>query len=214
MFVTATHEGRFTEWQLPKKLRRSETLAELMYRQTMKYKDAAEDRVFPSWWTIAERRDQFRFAKKECIERFMGPEIDEIWYLIMLYVHPDFQRRVVATKLLDWGLNHARLRGEKAYLEASESGRRLYLKKRFTEIGELIVGGEGKDGSTCILWEPASDPSAGTNGQNRECQQKNHRSHVNLKIVLHCNRRHIFNGCTGQYIQNIPPIQIPLPNQH
>ena len=40
----------WASWGLPKRLWRSETLADVIYRKVIEYKDALEDWLFPSWW--------------------------------------------------------------------------------------------------------------------------------------------------------------------
>jgi GNAT superfamily N-acetyltransferase len=148
-------------WKVPTPLRRSETLAELVYRKGIEYKDALEDWLFPSWWYIHSRRDLFSNAQDECMDKYLGKgNIDEMWYLAILCVNPKFQRRGVGAALVDWGLTHARARGEKAYLEASPFGKPLYIKKGFKVVGDLVVG-EGDDqlNLPCMLWDPATAPS-------------------------------------------------------
>ena len=90
-------------------------------------------------------------------------KIDEMWYLRILAVHSGFQRKRFGCILLDWGLNLARKRGEKVYLEASPSGKGLYLKKGFQVVGDLILEDEGKEGISipCMVWDPALASSRG-----------------------------------------------------
>lgn len=146
----------WASWGLPKKRWRSETLMEAVYRKVIEYRDAFEDWMFPSWWNNPDRRTIFLAARQHCMEKFLGPGgIDKVWCLKVLSVHPDFQRRGVGTALLDWGLSHARSQGEEVYLEASEFGKGLYLKKGFKEVGELIVDDKGDQAMwTCMLWDP------------------------------------------------------------
>jgi predicted N-acetyltransferase YhbS len=95
------------------------------------------------------------------MDKYLGKgKIDEMWYLAILCVNPKFQRRGVGAALVDWGLTHARARGEKAYLEASPFGKPLYIKKGFKVVGDLVVG-EGDDqlNLPCMLWDPATAPS-------------------------------------------------------
>jgi ribosomal protein S18 acetylase RimI-like enzyme len=148
-------------WTMPRKLWRSESLGEAIYRKGVQYKDALEDWLFPSFWYDHGRREQFQKAQEDCMEKFLGAgAIDEMWYLKVLAVHPGYQRKGVGAALLDWGLKHARARGEKAYLEATPFGKGLYLKKGFTTVGELHVGEEGDEVRLpCMLWDPASAPS-------------------------------------------------------
>ena len=85
-----------------------------------------------------------------------------MWYLKILCVHPGFQRRGVGAILLDWGLNHARERGEKVYLESSEYGKGLYMKKGFKEVGEIVLG---EQGSCAALYDLGSQNSTKSRGK-------------------------------------------------
>ena len=148
-------------WKMPRKLWRSESLGEVVYRKGIQYKDALEDWLFPSFWYDHGRRNRFQKAQEDCMEKFLGSgALDDMWYLKVLAVHPGYQRRGVGAALLDWGLKHARARGEKAYLEATLFGKGLYLKRGFTTVGELLVGEEGDEVRlSCMLWDPASAPT-------------------------------------------------------
>ena len=73
----------------------------------------------------------------------------------ILCVHPGFQRKGIGAKLLDWGLKHARERGEKVYVEASEFGKGLYSKKGFKELGEIVLG-DMEVVLPCMIWDPAT----------------------------------------------------------
>ena len=147
-------------WTMPKRLWRSESLGEVIYRKGIQYKDALEDWMFPPFWHDRGRREQFHKAQEDCMEKILGPgAIDEMWYLKVLAVHPEYQRKGVGAALVDWGLKHARERGEKAYLEATPFGKGLYLKKGFTTVGELYVGVEGDElRLPCMLWDPDTAP--------------------------------------------------------
>ena len=147
-------------WGPPKRLWRSESLMELLYRKGIESKDFLEDWLFPSWWYSHSKRIDFNNLQKECMEKFLGPKaIDDMWYLEILCVHPDFQRRGVGSVLLDWGLERARRRGEKVYLEASEFGKRLYDKKGFKEVGKLLARENNEVILPCMLWVPNTIPS-------------------------------------------------------
>jgi ribosomal protein S18 acetylase RimI-like enzyme len=164
MVVCALIDGQvvgYADWGLPRKLWRSETLAEFVYRKGMEYRDALEDWLVPPWWYSHKRRVEFEEARVECIEKYLGPgKIDEIWYLKILAVHPGFQRKRVGAALLDWGLRHAQERGQKVYLESSPSGEGLYLRKGFKDVGKLIVGEEGEPVvMPCMIWDPRTPPN-------------------------------------------------------
>ena len=145
-------------WGLPKKLWRSETLAEFIYRKAIEYMDDLEDCLFPSWWNNLPKREEFNRLQQGSLEKYLGSAIDETWYLKVLCVHPGFQRKGIGAKLLDWGLKHARERGEKVYVEASDIGKGLYIKKGFKELGEIVLG-DGEVVIPCMIWDPATAPS-------------------------------------------------------
>jgi ribosomal protein S18 acetylase RimI-like enzyme len=147
-------------WYVPAPLHRSESLAETIYRKGIEYKDALEDWMFPAYWVIPERRAAFGQAQQAAMDKYLGKgKIDETWYLKILGVHPKYQRRGVGAALIDWGLQHARQRGEKVYLEASQTGKALYLKKGFKVVGEFELGEPGELIIPCMLWDPDTAPS-------------------------------------------------------
>lgn len=148
-------------WLVPTPLGRSESLAEVIYRKWIQYKDALEDWMWPPYWVIPEKRAMFTEAQKDAMDKYLGKgKIDEMWYLKILAIHPGYQRRGVGAALVDWGLKHARQRGEKAYLEASENGKGLYMKKGFKVVGNIDLQDEGNWVTLpCMLWDPASAPS-------------------------------------------------------
>ena len=63
-----------------------------------------------------------------------------------MVVHPDYQRRGIAKKLLLAACAHADKVGQDVYLEASPAGRKLYTSNGFEECGVddlgKIVGAE------------------------------------------------------------------------
>ncbi|GES63339.1 GNAT family acetyltransferase [Aspergillus terreus] len=59
-----------------------------------------------------------------------------VFVLVLCAVDPAFQRRGIASKLVEWGLNEARRRGGlEAVTEASVMGRRVYEKLGFAQEG-------------------------------------------------------------------------------
>jgi GNAT superfamily N-acetyltransferase len=85
----------------------------------------------------AERKNEFNTAREKCVGDYLGKgKLNDMWYLKILAVHPKFQRHGVGGALIDRGLKYAQKRGEKVYLEASEVGRGLYLKKGFRDVGD------------------------------------------------------------------------------
>lgn len=64
----------------------------------------------------------------------------DLWRLQMLAVHPDYQRRGIATELVQKGLSDLVDRAEQeAYVEASPAGKRVYEKCGFVEEGSLSM---------------------------------------------------------------------------
>lgn len=60
-------------------------------------------------------------------------------------VDPDFQRRGIAAKLVQWGLDEAERRGGlEAMTEASVMGRHVYKKLGFRPVGEIDYGVDEK----------------------------------------------------------------------
>jgi GNAT superfamily N-acetyltransferase len=144
-------------WQTPKSLWQSETLMELLYRKTIQTKDKLEDWLYPQVWYRQCKRDEFYHAQEAKMIEYVGENgIEDMWYLKLLCTSPDYQRKGIGAALLDWGLNRARVRGEKVYLEASEFGKGLYLKKGFKEIGTVVVG-NGAIVLPCMLWDPETE---------------------------------------------------------
>ncbi|KAI0158009.1 acyl-CoA N-acyltransferase [Hypoxylon sp. FL1284] len=65
------------------------------------------------------------------------------WYLEMLGVRKELQRRGAGSQLLRWGLDRADETGDEAYLTASPAGTGLYLKNGF-ELVETVFIDDGK----------------------------------------------------------------------
>lgn len=158
--VTALVDGVVVgcaHWQTPKSLWQSETLMERLYRKAIQTKDKLEDWLYPQVWYRPGTRDEFHRAQEDKMTEYLGENgIDDMWYLKVLCISPDYQRKGFGEALLDWGLNRAQVRGEKVYLEASEFGKALYLKKGFKEIGAVVMG-NGATILPCMLWDPETE---------------------------------------------------------
>ncbi|PGH06100.1 hypothetical protein AJ79_06634 [Helicocarpus griseus UAMH5409] len=76
----------------------------------------------------------------------------ELWYLSTLAVHPSYQRRGIGTKLVEWGMEQARMEKVPVGLEPSIKGTGLYEKLGFRTISksEWIEG----QWVSAMLWEP------------------------------------------------------------
>jgi GNAT superfamily N-acetyltransferase len=160
ILVCALSEGRvigYAVWIVPVCLSRSETFGQFIYRKAIGYKDAIENWLFPPIFRNQARRNKYRKVRTEYEDRFLGKgKCDEMWYLLALAVHPDFQRKGVGGELLQWGLKQAQDRGEKVYLEATEAGFGLYSKKGFDIVGMMVVRDkEDEMAGRCMLWTPS-----------------------------------------------------------
>lgn len=61
-----------------------------------------------------------------------------VMILDLCAMDPEFQRRGIASKLVEWGLEEARRLGDvEAITEASRMGRSVYKRLGFQEIGEI-----------------------------------------------------------------------------
>ncbi|KAF3905678.1 hypothetical protein ABW21_db0209328 [Orbilia brochopaga] len=99
------------------------------------------------------------------------PNFSTYLHLNILAVDPAFQRRGVGSRLVSWGVAKARRDGIPCALEASQAGKKVYLKSGFTELstcdgfhpmsGQLFVDGMHCDKEGCqfgvgtvMIWEP------------------------------------------------------------
>ncbi|KAK1757968.1 puromycin N-acetyltransferase [Echria macrotheca] len=72
-------------------------------------------------------------------EEALGPDGHRyMWYLMILSVDPDFQRRGVGGMLLNWGLEHAKADGKPAFLVATPQGRGLYERHGFKAVSDAF----------------------------------------------------------------------------
>lgn len=76
----------------------------------------------------------------EVVKEIAGSESPAVFALDLCVVDPEFQRRGVASRLVQWGLEEARRRGGlEAVLEASSMGRHVYARLGFEQEGGEIV---------------------------------------------------------------------------
>ena len=126
-------------WNIPKRLWRTETVMQSVYRRLVGVKDAIEDLVWPISWYRTDVKEMYYKKVAESMERILGPEYQSnTWYLSLLAVHPTFQRKGVGSALVDWALKQARDNGERVYVEATQEAKSFYLAKGFTEVEELV----------------------------------------------------------------------------
>ncbi|KAJ7279397.1 hypothetical protein C8J57DRAFT_1125188 [Mycena rebaudengoi] len=76
----------------------------------------------------------------EIIKEKADSDSKAVFAFDMCAVHPVFQRRGIASKLVQWGLNEAKKRGGyEALIEASEAGRPVYAKLGLRQEGGVIA---------------------------------------------------------------------------
>ncbi|RDW84373.1 hypothetical protein BP6252_01963 [Coleophoma cylindrospora] len=102
-----------------------------------------------------------RFLKRA---KFLGDR--DFFMLKELYVRPEYQRRGIGSKCMEWGVKTADELGLPAYTEASEKGLGLYTKYGFEEFDRVTVdlepwgGKEGQVNSFGLLFRQAKSTSA------------------------------------------------------
>ncbi|EED21250.1 conserved hypothetical protein [Talaromyces stipitatus ATCC 10500] len=84
-------------------------------------------------------------------------------YLIALAVHPDYQRKGIGRRLVQWGLDEADRLGRISYLEATMEGIRLYEQSGFEKVKDISMdltpfGGKGKLPFRLMIRQPRSKP--------------------------------------------------------
>jgi len=80
-------------------------------------------------------------------------EPDEYWGLNEIAVAPEFQRKGVGMKLLEWGLKLAREDKVPVTLASTDAGRRLYDKAGFVQEGTWRWNnGEGME-TALMTWD-------------------------------------------------------------
>jgi GNAT superfamily N-acetyltransferase len=85
-------------------------------------------------------------------EIFVG-EYDDRWYVKLIGVSPNHQRKGIAKKLLGWGMERAVRENVPLTLEASRAGRPVYTRMGFQTIAELE---NFPGGAPCMVWRGQS----------------------------------------------------------
>ncbi|KAJ3467664.1 hypothetical protein MRS44_005228 [Fusarium solani] len=92
---------------------------------------------------------------------YFCPRIDNLpQYGIMdIAVHPDFQGRGAARRLVEWGINKAKEEAVPIELSATPEGSGLYTKLGFKKVGVWrwrpgMEGSDGKGGWDIMRWQP------------------------------------------------------------
>lgn len=101
----------------------------------MKFASEEEERFAAQLWAglMSKRVEVLR--EKEATDSPVAFALD------LCAVDPDFQRRGIAMKLVQWGLEEAKRRGGlEATTEASVMGRHVYRKLGFQPVGEIDYG--------------------------------------------------------------------------
>ncbi|RDW60202.1 hypothetical protein BP5796_11808 [Coleophoma crateriformis] len=102
-----------------------------------------------------------RFLKRA---KYLGDR--DFFMLKELYVRPEYQRRGIGSKCMEWGVKTADELGLPAYTEASEKGLGLYTRYGFEEFDRVTVnlepwgGKEGEINSYGLLFRQAKSNGA------------------------------------------------------
>lgn len=71
-------------------------------------------------------------------ERFLGDRKD-VWYVQSMLVHPDYQGRGIAKRLLNHAMAGADRDGQDVYLEGTAAGQPLYLRCGFEPLEDISI---------------------------------------------------------------------------
>lgn len=88
---------------------------------------------------ISQMLNSLQRSRRAYVSRLAGSTPASVMALDICAVNPAFQRRGIASKLVEWGLNEAKERGDlEAITEASSMGRHVYAKLGFKPLGSEI----------------------------------------------------------------------------
>ncbi|OJJ50305.1 hypothetical protein ASPZODRAFT_128925 [Penicilliopsis zonata CBS 506.65] len=100
-------------------------------------------------------------ALKAMMEEKKGKVIDveRDMVLELIGISNQHQRRGLGSQMLEWGIERANRAGVRIYLEATEAGYPLYLRRGWTVVDELVMdwspyGGKGVTKLTMMVKEP------------------------------------------------------------
>ncbi|KAL2761042.1 hypothetical protein ACRALDRAFT_1059264 [Sodiomyces alcalophilus JCM 7366] len=79
--------------------------------------------------------DRIRVVKEKGEPGATGDKPPAAFVLDLCASHSNFQRRGIATRLVQWGIDEAKARGIECLTEASAMGRHVYLKLGFKQVG-------------------------------------------------------------------------------
>ena len=146
----------YAMWRAPRALRQ-ETVFQMVYRKAVQAMDCLEKWLSPPTWRNNPRFIQYWKTVSQCADTAFDGNPQKSWYLMMLAVLPECQRQQIGGRLMDWALDIAKERGEKAYTESSEAGRALYSKKGFQVVDYVFVRDQSSAEELAppfMVWDP------------------------------------------------------------
>jgi len=75
----------------------------------------------------------------EMRKNLIKSDVDKLWYLGALGVHPDYLGKGIASRLVNWGVELEETAGLPAYLESTPMAVGLYRKLGFVELGKTMI---------------------------------------------------------------------------
>ncbi|KAF4629602.1 hypothetical protein G7Y89_g8538 [Cudoniella acicularis] len=134
------------------------------YAKWSLFREGVECRLgerFPPWCeeSDGERCERFFGTEARERERVLGCPPSPHFYLDTLCVHPSYRRLGIAAQLTNWGCELADKEGMRAYVDASDMGRPVYVKCGFRGLKSFMVkvsDEEGEEEFSCMgfLREP------------------------------------------------------------
>ncbi|KAK3331459.1 acyl-CoA N-acyltransferase [Apodospora peruviana] len=88
-------------------------------------------------------------------EQALGYDTSTGWYLLMIAVDPEQQRRGIGKLLMRWGVDKAASEGRDLFLTATPEGKPLYEKTGFKVLAEYDI--MGMPHSAMVLHAPGSE---------------------------------------------------------